>query len=293
VPEASGSFQNPRAWNDAPVPELSRHYAKLCDPADFGDIPLLQAVRSLIPEREPRDHVERKAWEMGQLAMFLEDAGRLKEDTEVLAIGAGSERVLFWVANNVRRVVATDVYGTGPFADAEADRSMLDNPTVHAPFPYREDHLEVRFMDARSLDFPDASFDAAFSLSSFEHFGGPGDIAAAARELGRVLKPGGHAFLAVDCFARRHPLDAAPVDFARRVGSLGRRYRAATPRRRAGAGEVLTPREIERLIVRPSGLELMQPLSLELSSVEPDPLMLLRAKRSLFTSAGLPLRKPG
>ena len=265
---------------------MNRPYARLADARDFEDPAVLAALRSLLPERDPRAHVERKAWELAMCALFLEETGRLTEETEVLAIGAGDERILFWLANRVGGVVATDIYGEGSFAAREAAASMLEDPRAHAPFPYREDRLTVRRMDARALDFPDASFDVALSLSSFEHFGGPAGVAAAARELGRVLRPGGHAFLAVDTFVRRDPLNAAPIDFAVRLATLGRKMRAATPRRRAALGEVLTPRELQRLIVAPSGLELMQPL--EPRTARP---LALRYKRSTFTSAGLPLRK--
>jgi hypothetical protein len=236
---------------------MRRHYARLADARDFEDPEVLAALRSILPERDPAAHVERKAWEMAMLALFLEDVGVLHDGTEALAIGAGDERIVFWLANRVGRVVATDVYGEGPFAAQEATASMLTDPSAHAPFPYREGRLEVRWMDARALDFPDASFDVAFSLSSFEHFGGRADIAA-----------------------------AAPVDFAIRVATLGRRMRAATPRRRAALGEVLTPAELRRWIVEPSGLEPMQPFARRTECP-----LALRYKRSMFTSAGLPLRK--
>jgi SAM-dependent methyltransferase len=188
---------------------------------------------------------------------------------------------------------------------------MLEDPAAHAPFPYREDRLEVRWMDARRLEFPDESFDIVFSLSSFEHFGGRTDVAAAARELGRVLRPGGHAFVVTECFVHRHPLNAAPADLAVRLLTLGRKRRRARLRSRAVVVEVFTPRELERLIVRPSGLELMQPLDLSLprssrinvtrtdaAGLRPEsgdywPHVLLKADRSLFTSVALPLRKPG
>ena len=289
---------------------LRRRYAKLCDIGDFGDERMLAVLRDILPERDPATHIERKVWEFAMLAMFLEDAGRLGEDTEALAVGAGDERIVFWLANRVRRVVATDIYGEGSFAGREAQPSMLEAPAAHAPFPYREDRLEVRWADARELPFPDASFDVAFSLSSFEHFGAPSDIARAAAELGRVLRPGGHAFVVTECFVRRHPLNAAPVDFAVRLATLGRRRRIATPRRRAVVVEVFTPRELERLIVRPSGLELMQPLDLALSPESWDnltvsdagglhprsgdywPHVLLQSDRSVYTSVALPLRKP-
>jgi SAM-dependent methyltransferase len=287
-----------------------RSLAKLCDVRDWDDAELLRVLREILPERDPATHVERKVWEFAMLALFLEQTGRMREETEALAVGAGDERIVFWLANRLGRVVATDIYGEGDFAGREARSSMLDDPAAHAPFRYREDRLEVRWMDARRLDFADESFDVVFSLSSFEHFGGPGDVAAAARELGRVLRPGGHAFVATECFVRRHPLNAAPVDLAVKLLTLGRKRKRAGLRRRAVVVEVFTPRELERLIVGPSGLELTQPLDLTLpessrvnvtrtdeqglhpASGDFWPHVLLEADRSLFTSVALPLRKP-
>ena len=292
------------------MPDLSRRPCKLCDRPDFDDPAFVEAARSIVPERDPHDYVERKVWEFAMLALYLEGAGALREDAEVLAVGAGTERILFWLASRVGRVVATDIYGAGPFAGREAPSEMLADPASQAPYPYPRERLEVRWMDGRALEFADASFDVVFSLSSIEHFGGPGDVARAARELGRVLRPGGHAFVVTDCLVRRHPLDAAPADFARRVATLGRRFRSATPRRRARLGEAFTPRELERLIVHPSGLSLAAPFDTSLSPEtwdevidvgrdHPEPraepgrqLILLRAGRSIFTSASLALRKP-
>jgi SAM-dependent methyltransferase len=287
-----------------------RQFAKVCDVRDWDDAELLRVLREILPERDPETHVERKAWEFAQLALFLEATGRMSEDTEALALGAGDERIVFWLANRLGRVVATDIYGQGDFAGREAAPSMLDDPVAHAPFTYRQDRLEVRWMDARRLEFPDASFDVVFSLSSFEHFGMPADIAQAARELGRVLRPGGHAFVVTECFVHRHPLNAAPVDLAVKALTLGHKRKRAGLRRRAVVVEVFTPRELERLIVTPSGLELMQPLDLALpqssrvnvtrtdaNGLHPEsgnywPHVILRAGHSLFTSVSLPLRKP-
>jgi SAM-dependent methyltransferase len=284
--------------------------AKLCDVRDWDDADFLRVASEILPERDPAAHVERKVWEFAMLALFLEQTGRLREETEALAVGAGDERIVFWLANRLGRVVATDIYGEGDFAGREARSSMLDDPAAHAPFPYREDRLEVLWMDARRLDFPDESFDVVFSLSSFEHFGGADDVAAAARELGRVLRPGGHAFVVTECFVRRHPLNAAPVDLAVKLATLGRKRKRAGPRSRAVVVEVFTPGELERLIVRPSGLELMQSLDLSLpassrvnvtrtdeNGLHPEtgdywPHVILKAGRSLFTSVSLPLFKP-
>ena len=297
----------------APANELSRQYVKLCDLRDFDDPELVAAMREIQREPDPATHVERKTWEMGMLALFLRDAGRLDERSEVLAVGAGTEPVLFWLANRVGRVVATDIYGEGDFAGREASASMLEDAAAFAPFPYREDRLEARWMDARQLDFPDESFDAVYSLSSIEHFGSPQDIARSASELGRVLRPGGHAFVVTECFVRRHVRDTAPFEFAVRAATLGRHKATATLRRRSRAlDDVFSTRELRSRIVGPSGMRLMQPLDGTLSPetwdnlaryaegshdiVTPSgsfyPHILLQVSRSVFTSVCLAMEKP-
>jgi len=294
------------------VSDLTRHYAKACDLSDFGDSRLLDAVRDILPERDPASHAERKVWEFAQLAMFLADLGLLDDRSRVLGVGAGDERILFWLANHVGEVVATDIYGEGDFAEREAGGSMLDDPAAHAPFPYREERLSVRWMDARELAFEDGSFDVVYSLSSLEHFGGPGQVDRAAREIGRVLRPGGVALLCADVLVRRHPLNAAPVDLAARAVSLGRKRRTAGLRHRSVVAEGFTPRELRRHVIAASGLELMQPLDLSISPASwdnvcrlyPDgrqepasgsffPHVLVQIDRSVLTSVCVPLRRSG
>ena len=285
-----------------------RQFAKLCDVRDFEDPDVLRMLRDILPERDPLAHVERKVWEFAMLALFLEEAGRLHEDTSALAVGAGDERVVFWLANRIGRIVASDIYGEGSFAEREATATMLTDPASHAPFPYREERLEAMYADARELPFDDASFDVVFSLSSIEHFGGPQDVARAAREMGRVLKPGGHAVVVTECFVRLDPRETALADAAVRALTLNRKRKGATPRRRLI--EAFTARELRTRIVAPSGLELVQELDLSLSpeswhnltvtypdgSLEPAtgdfyPHVLLKSGRSVFTSVCLPLRK--
>jgi SAM-dependent methyltransferase len=242
--------------------ELKRQYVKLCDVRDFDDPALRDRIHSILPWYD-RTAVHRKCWEFASLTLFLEDVGKLDERAEVLSIGAGHEEVLYWLASRVRRVVATDIYGEGEFGTREAEASMLTDPAAFAPYPYPEERLEVHAMDARFLDFPDESFDVVYSLSSIEHFGSSVDIARAAHELGRVLRPGGYAFVVTECLLRRNPFNSRIVQTVLRAVTLSRRYPEATPRRRSP--QVLTPGELERLIVRPSGLELMQPLDRSLS----------------------------
>lgn len=287
---------------------LSRHYAKLCDVRDFEQADLLDAVRSLLPERDPLAHVERKAWEFAMVALFLGEVGRLSEGTRLLSVGAGNERIVFWLAQRVGRLVAVDLYGEGDFAEREAGRAMLEDPRSQSPWPYPEERLEVMRMDARELEFEDASFDSVITVSSMEHFGSPADRARAAAEIGRVLRPGGHAAIVTDVFVSRHPLDAAPVEFAIRLATFGRRRRAATPRRRERI-EAFTEREVRRQIVEPSGLVALQPFHSRVSPESFDnvtqqtaeglrprsgayhPHIVLQVSRSLLTSACLVLQK--
>src|SRR5437763_2885613 len=219
--------------------------------------------------------------------LFLRDTGHLNGRAKVLSVGAGDERVLFWLSNHVGRMVATDIYGEGPFAHQEAQASMLEDPAAHAPdYGWRPERLEVRKMDGRRLEFPDTSFDAVFTISSIEHFGSPRDVARAAREIGRVLRPGGHAAIVTEYLVERHLLNAAPVDFAMRVLTLGRRRREATPRRRAVLGEAFTRRALDQRIIRPSGLTMMQPLNPSLSPESWDNVVTAKLDGQLYPSTG-------
>lgn len=243
---------------------LSRQYVKLCDLQDFDDPRLRSRIHEIVPGLEEPKDLHRKFWEYAMLTLFLEEVGKLDERTEVLSVGAGHEEVLYWLANRVGRVVATDIYGEGTFADEEADALMLTDPSTYAPYPYRAERLDVRRMDARKLDFEDETFDVVFSLSSIEHFGSSGDVAQASREMGRVLKRGGYSFIATECFIARHPFNSKLLQTAVRLATLGRRCENATPWRRAV--DVFTPPEIHSRIVFPSGLQLVQPIDLTLSA---------------------------
>jgi SAM-dependent methyltransferase len=257
---------------------------KLCDIQDFDDPTVRGRIREIAPGYEPRAELRRKFWEYAMLTLFLEDVGKLDDEADVLSVGAGHEEVLFWLANRVGRVVATDIYGEGGFAGGEADASMLTNPDAFAPYEYPRERLEVLKMDARSLDFPDSTFDVVFSLSSIEHFGAPWDIARAAREIGRVLRPGGYAFVVTECFVGRSPMNSRLVQTGIRAASLGRRCRKATPWRRAV--DVFTREELSWLVARPSGLELVQPLDTEISAENWRNVIIWRGEGRFASSTG-------
>jgi SAM-dependent methyltransferase len=209
-----------------------RQYVKLCDLRDFAEPEVRARIDDIVPGLEPPEHLHRKNWEYAMLTLFLDDFGLLRDDARILSIGAGHETVLFWLANRVAEVIATDIYGEGSFSEHEADRAMLSTPRSFAPYPYRESHLEVRHMDARKLEFPDGSFDAVFSLSSIEHFGSWADIRRSVAEIGRVLRPGGGAFIATECFLGPSVLSPLIVQEAGSRVTRGRMF---------GAFRIFTP----------------------------------------------------
>jgi SAM-dependent methyltransferase len=63
------------------------------------------------------------------------------------------------------------------------------------PVPF--DQVEVRHMDADALAFPDAHFDFVHSSWVFEHVA---NVRGAVREIGRVLKPTGVAWIGAHLF---------------------------------------------------------------------------------------------
>ena len=65
------------------------------------------------------------------------------------------------------------------------------------------------FGDAARLPFADASLDAVVCLEVIEHVPHPERVLA---EIGRTLKPGGHAYLSMPFL---YPVHDAPYDFSR------------------------------------------------------------------------------
>jgi SAM-dependent methyltransferase len=291
--------------------QLSRQYNKLCDLPDFDDPALRAMLRDIVaPGYTPQEELRRKFWEYAMLGLYLEEVGALRDDADALSIAAGHEEPLYWLTNRVGRVVATDIYGEGAFAvdGREADGSMLTDPGHWAPYDYRADRLEVRSMDALNVDYPDDSFDIVFSLSSIEHFGQPQDIQRAAAEMGRVVKPGGHLVIVTEMLVKPHPLDWAPLQVAIKTLTGGRRLPNATMRQRMM--DAFRPRDLQRDVIAPTGLEPVQPLDATLSPSTYDnlitwigddmrpasgsdyPHILLKGHGSPWTSAFIAFQKP-
>lgn len=170
---------------------------KLCNLEDFADPELRRIIRDVLAveaarrgDAFPEGCEYRKHWEVAIAVRALTAGGALREDAELLGVGAGNEPTLFYLTRFVRRVFATDLYLSGEWEES-ASAPMLTDPGRFYTAPWHERRLVVQHMDALELRYEDASFDGVFSSSSLEHFGGLVDVRQALAEMHRVLKPGG------------------------------------------------------------------------------------------------------
>jgi SAM-dependent methyltransferase len=205
---------------------------ELANPAKWDNLEWTSLLASLKTMPVDKMSMHRKGYEFAQLLFGLTRLRRLTADARVLSVGAGHEAPLYWLANRVRLVVATDMYDTS-WRDAwagEGDARVLAKPADYAPFPYREHALVFLKMDGRRLAFRPATFDVVYSLSSIEHFGGLGGAIEAMDDMARVLRPGGVLVLATE-----YCLSGPPHH------------------------EAFQPAEVAQLLSRP-GLRLIEPL---------------------------------
>jgi SAM-dependent methyltransferase len=144
--------------------------------------------------------IHRKDWEWAQGVMAMKKFAKLDENSIAIGVGSGTEPVPFYLANNIKHVYATDLYGQNQAWNRAAPSDFLKYPERYSPFEYKKGALTVLNMDGTCLDFSADTFDIAFSFSSIEHFGGKrhSGALAAVREIQRVLKPGGLAVIATE-----------------------------------------------------------------------------------------------
>ena len=182
-------------------------HCKVCDLPDFQDPELRELIRDVyrwdlehFGSEFPTGREVRKHWEVAMTLRSFRHLGVLREDAQVLGVGAGREATLFWLTQKVGKVVATDLYETEDIwsATGDAGTSMLTDPGQFWDGPWDPKRLEVRHMNGLDLEFEDESFDGIFSSSSIEHFGGWRQVRRSIEEMFRVLRPGGVAALATE-----------------------------------------------------------------------------------------------
>jgi SAM-dependent methyltransferase len=177
---------------------------ELANPAKWDNPDWRDLLVSLQVVPSDKLSMHRKGYEFTQLLFGLSKLDALRPDTRVLSVGAGHEPVLYWLANRVGKVIATDTYGGSwqQLGDMEGDERVFTDAGEFAPFAYRADRLLFLRMDGRALAFADNSFDVVYSLSSIEHFGGFEGARDCIDDMARILRPGGILALATEhCLA--------------------------------------------------------------------------------------------
>ena len=161
------------------------------------DITYYDKCRGTLARKPGQIHRKDWEWMLGIIAM--KRFGKLNKNSTAIGIGAGKELILFYLANHLGHLYATDLYSTKEWENfAPAD--FPENPSKYSPFPYNQSALTALRMDGTRLEFPSDSFDIVFSFSSIEHFGGENYSGAlkSLKEMERVLKPGGIAIVATE-----------------------------------------------------------------------------------------------
>ncbi|HEY9388133.1 MAG TPA: class I SAM-dependent methyltransferase [Nitrososphaeraceae archaeon] len=165
---------------------------RLCYVEDSENSEIMEILSSL---QQP---FSRRSWEWAQAILAMRRFGKLNNNSKAIGIASATEPLLFYLANNVKHVYATDLYDSSK--DRHTPSDFPENPKKYAPFPYKEDALTVLRMNATNLEFPSDTFDIAFSISSIEHFGGKNHSGAlrCLKEIERVLKTGGIATITTE-----------------------------------------------------------------------------------------------
>lgn len=179
-------------------------YCKLCELEDFA-APELRDLIVQVPDKGdpgpeyPLGQEDRKPWEIAMSLRALRDFGAVRDDAEILGVGAGREATIFWLTNHVRRVFATDLYASeDAWSARDSGTGMLVAPTPLREMEWNPRRLVAQHMSGTALAYEDNSFDGIFSSGSIEHFGELEDIRRSVAEMHRVLKPGGVCALATE-----------------------------------------------------------------------------------------------
>lgn len=208
---------------------------KVCDLIDWQNEEFLSTLDDLNLSFG-RELKHRKHWEFAQAICGLKNLGCLTSNALAIGVGAGREHPLYYLANFIEKVHATDIYGMGDFEHTDAFSEMLVHPEKFAPFPYREAHLVTQYMNGCDLKYPSNCFDIAFSFSSIEHFGSHQAASQSVQEMARVLRPGGTAVITTEVIFNDVPHP-----------------------------EFFLPKELYDFLVHPSGLKLIEAIDFTIS----------------------------
>ncbi len=252
--------------------------SSICNPAHW-DHPFWRQCLDMMAYRTSFGVVapeirHRKMWEWIQGVSGLIRLGCLTPSARALGVAAGHEPVIYWLANRVAQVYATDLY-SGRFAGHEATPDVMQDPDKYAPYPYPRERVHFFPMSGSDIAFGDATIDLIFSFCSIEHFGSRENSRRSLQEMARVLRPGGIAAVSTEVLLN----DSPPQP------------------------EIFAPWELYEELIAPSGLLLIgdiAPANLAPFCADPvdvhnpfvaKPTFVLRDNDLLFTSVMLFLQK--
>jgi SAM-dependent methyltransferase len=151
--------------------------------------------------RNRSGEIYRKGWEWTQCVYGLRKLGMIQPHHSALGVGVGRECVIYYLADWIARVTATDLYGGTAWTGAggrEADLGLLEQSKAACPPSVDFSKITFETQDGTNLTYEDRCFDFCWSLSSIEHFGGHSASAKAVREMARVTRPGGIVAIATE-----------------------------------------------------------------------------------------------
>jgi SAM-dependent methyltransferase len=179
-----------------------------------------------------------KQWECAMMLRSFDQYGLLRPGALMAGIGAGTEQTTFALASRGCITFPIDRYlEVTPWSDV-APAPMMVRPRQYTNFKYQRGHVIPVHSDARIVELPSSFFDGVYSAGSIEHFGSLEAVAAAAEEIGRILKPGG-------------------------IAALSTEFRLEGPNDRGWFDDnciLFTPELLHKYIIEPSGLEPLDPL---------------------------------
>jgi SAM-dependent methyltransferase len=155
--------------------------------------------------------IYRKGWEWTHCLYGLQELGCLRPEANGIGVGVGREPVIFYLADVISGVTATDLYDNAEWTDAngrEASKELVELAKRACPESVDFSKIAFENQNGTALSYADNSFDFAWSLSSIEHFGGHRAAQKALAEMGRVIKPGGIVAVATEMLIlpdQKHP----------------------------------------------------------------------------------------
>lgn len=222
-------------------PMLAWPLNKICDVNDWSAPAVTQALREIVSSKTSTYLADRWTmpgprhyWESAMLFRGLQSGQALRSDARLLGIGEATDLLVRYLTNHVEQVFVFDSH----------DEATPITPEHCAPPGADLTRLIIQPMNPGRLNFPDNYFDGVFICGLTWR---PGDLSVLAQrvyEIGRVLKPGGVLSLTLN-FRLNGPPGKAGWD--------ARRPLVAWP-------------EIQKYVIEASGLELAEPVALELST---------------------------